>query len=206
MVGIVIDDGLIEFYIDRVAVDVVDANDGTRNFSPSHIHHGCVIPLARAHCEAIDEIVGVEVGIDIPNATLMIIESAERFGLNQLHQLRGRVGRGSKESECIFHITKKKSISTISEDGRKRLEAIVDLDDGFKLSEIDLEIRGEGKVTGTSQSGKSDLKVANLRYDYDLLIESKKIFESINDQKSFSEILKEAEMFFPNYFKIESST
>ena len=165
--------------------------------------------MKRMETKKIDILVStvvIEVGIDIPNATLMIIESAERFGLNQLHQLRGRVGRGSKESECIFHITKKKSISTISEDGRKRLEAIVDLDDGFKLSEIDLEIRGEGKVTGTSQSGKSDLKVANLRYDYDLLIESKKIFESINDQNSFSEILKEAEMFFPNYFKIESST
>jgi len=148
----------------------------------------------------------IEVGIDIPNASLMVIESAERFGLNQLHQLRGRVGRGNKQSECIFHITKKKSLTTISDDGRKRLEAIVLLDDGFKLSEIDLEIRGEGKVTGTSQSGKSDLKVANLRFDYDLLSESKYIFDSINDEKIKSKILKEAEMFFPNYFKVESST
>ena len=114
--------------------------------------------------------------------------------------------RGNKQSECIFHITKKKSLTTISDDGRKRLEAIVLLDDGFKLSEIDLEIRGEGKVTGTSQSGKSDLKVANLRFDYDLLSESKYIFDSINDEKIKSKILKEAEMFFPNYFKVESST
>ena len=162
--------------------------------------------MTRGEIDILISTVVIEVGIDIPNASLMVIESAERFGLNQLHQLRGRVGRGNKQSECIFHITKKKSLTTISDDGRKRLEAIVLLDDGFKLSEIDLEIRGEGKVTGTSQSGKSDLKVANLRFDYDLLSESKYIFDSINDEKIKSKILKEAEMFFPNYFKVESST
>ena len=162
--------------------------------------------MIRGEIDILISTVVIEVGIDIPNASLMVIESAERFGLNQLHQLRGRVGRGNKQSECIFHITKKKSLTTISDDGRKRLEAIVLLDDGFKLSEIDLEIRGEGKVTGTSQSGKSDLKVANLRFDYDLLSESKYIFDSINDEKIKSKILKEAEMFFPNYFKVESST
>ena len=162
--------------------------------------------MTRGEIDILISTVVIEVGIDISNATLMVIESAERFGLNQLHQLRGRVGRGNKQSECIFHITKKKSLTTISDDGRKRLEAIVLLDDGFKLSEIDLEIRGEGKVTGTSQSGKSDLKVANLRFDYDLLSESKYIFDSINDEKIKSKILKEAEMFFPNYFKVESST
>ena len=162
--------------------------------------------MTRGEIDILISTVVIEVGIDISNATLMVIESAERFGLNQLHQLRGRVGRGNKQSECIFHITKKKSLTTISDDGRKRLEAIVLLDDGFKLSEIDLEIRGEGKVTGTSQSGKSDLKVANLRFDYDLLSESKYIFDSINDEKIKSKILKEAEMFFPNYFKAESST
>ena len=116
----------------------------------------------------------IEVGIDIPNASLMIIESAERFGLNQLHQLRGRVGRGEKQSECIFHITNKKSLSTISEEGVKRLEAISTMSDGFKLSEIDLEIRGEGKVTGKNQSGRSDLKIADLRFDYGLLFNPKK--------------------------------
>ena len=148
----------------------------------------------------------IEVGIDIPNASLMIIESAERFGLNQLHQLRGRVGRGVKQSECIFHITNKKSLLTISDDGRKRLEAIVEIKDGFKLSEIDLEIRGEGKVTGTSQSGQSDLKIADLRFDYDLLLKSKNIYEELNSPKEKDLIFKEAKILFPNYFKADGTT
>jgi ATP-dependent DNA helicase RecG len=148
----------------------------------------------------------IEVGIDIPNASLMVIESAERFGLNQLHQLRGRVGRGEKQSECIFHITKKKSLSTISEDGKKRLEAIVELSDGFKLSEIDLEIRGEGKVTGKNQSGRSDLKIADLRYDYELLLESKSIYENIKGTDDSIEIFQEAKLLFPNYFAAEGTT
>ncbi len=148
----------------------------------------------------------IEVGIDIPNASLMIIESAERFGLNQLHQLRGRVGRGAKQSECIFHITNKKSLLTISDDGRRRLEAIVEIKDGFKLSEIDLEIRGEGKVTGTSQSGQSDLKIADLRFDYELLLKSKNIYEELNSSKEKEIIFKEAKILFPNYFKADGTT
>ena len=148
----------------------------------------------------------IEVGIDIPNATLIVIESAERFGLNQLHQLRGRVGRGTKQSECIFHITNKKTLESISDDGKKRLESIVKIDDGFKLSEIDLEIRGEGKVTGTHQSGKSDLKLANLRYDIELLLKSKEIFEDLKNDKDTDQIFTEAKLLFPNYFKVDSST
>ena len=148
----------------------------------------------------------IEVGIDIPNATLIVIESSERFGLNQLHQLRGRVGRGTKQSECIFHITNKKTLESISDDGKKRLESIVKIDDGFKLSEIDLEIRGEGKVTGTHQSGKSDLKLANLRYDIELLLKSKEIFEDLKNDKDTDQIFTEAKLLFPNYFKVDSST
>ena len=148
----------------------------------------------------------IEVGIDIPNATLMIIESAERFGLNQLHQLRGRVGRSDKQSECVFHVSKKKTLNTISEDGKKRLEAIVNIKDGFKLSEIDLEIRGEGKITGTSQSGQSDLKIADLRYDYKLLIESKNIFDQIESEDIKNLLFEEAQILFPNYFKASGTT
>tara|TARA_Y100000996_G_C22539771_1_gene649551 strand:+ start:30 stop:2201 length:2172 start_codon:yes stop_codon:yes gene_type:complete len=148
----------------------------------------------------------IEVGIDITNATLMILESAERFGLNQLHQLRGRVGRGDKQSECIFHITKKKTLSTISEDGKKRLEAIVEIKDGFKLSEVDLEIRGQGKVTGTAQSGQSDLKIADLRHDYELLLESQKIFDKIKSKDTKKLIFEEAKILFPNYFQAEGTT
>ena len=148
----------------------------------------------------------IEVGIDIPNATLMIIESAERFGLNQLHQLRGRVGRGEKQSECIFHVTNKKSLNTISEEGVKRLEAISTMSDGFKLSEIDLEIRGEGKVTGKNQSGRSDLKIADLRYDYALLLQSKKIYDDIDSLESSNKIFEEAKLLFPNYFQADGTT
>ena len=148
----------------------------------------------------------IEVGIDIPNASLMIIESAERFGLNQLHQLRGRVGRGVKKSDCIFHITDGKDMETITEVGNKRLKAIVENNDGFKLSEIDLQIRGEGKVTGTSQSGMSDLKIADIRYDYDILQLSKKYFENNITPKNNALIEEEAKILFPNFGKVEDST
>ncbi len=148
----------------------------------------------------------IEVGIDIPNASLMIIESAERFGLNQLHQLRGRVGRGEKKSDCIFHITDGKDMETITEVGNKRLKAIVENNDGFKLSEIDLQIRGEGKVTGTSQSGMSDLKIADIRYDYDILQLSKKYFENNITSKNTALIQEEAKILFPNFGKVEDST
>ena len=147
----------------------------------------------------------IEVGIDIPNPTLMIIESAERFGLNQLHQLRGRVGRGEKESECVFHITEGKDLETITDEGKKRLLAIVDNLDGFKLAEIDLQIRGEGKVTGTSQSGISDLKIADLRYDYEILEKSKEYFENISDQIGKA-VSNEAKILFPNFEDVEDTT
>ena len=161
------------------------------------------------HNKKIDILVStvvIEVGIDIQNATLMIIESAERFGLNQLHQLRGRVGRGDKESDCVFHVTDGKNMETITEVGKKRLQAIVENNDGFKLSEIDLQIRGEGKVTGTSQSGMSDLKIADIRYDYDILQSSKDYFE--NNVTTINEALiqEEAKILFPNFSKVEDST
>ena len=161
------------------------------------------------HNKKIDILVStvvIEVGIDIPNATLMIIESAERFGLNQLHQLRGRVGRGHKKSECIFHITDGKNMETITDVGNKRLKAIVENNDGFKLSEIDLQIRGEGKVTGTSQSGMSELKIADIRYDYDILNISKKYFENNITSHNESMIKEEARILFPDIARVVDST
>jgi len=148
----------------------------------------------------------IEVGIDIPNATLMIIESAERFGLNQLHQLRGRVGRGSKKSQCIFHISSKLDMSSITDVGNKRLNAIISTNDGFKLSELDLQIRGEGKVTGTDQSGLSDLKIADLRYDFDILNNSKIFFEKELTEELEEKIYNEAILLFPNFVKTEDTT
>lgn len=148
----------------------------------------------------------IEVGIDINNATLMIIESAERFGLNQLHQLRGRVGRGSKKSQCIFHISNKLTIDSVTDVGKQRLSAIVSTNDGFKLSEMDLQIRGEGKVTGTDQSGLSDLKIADLRYDFEILNLSKLFFNKEITPELEERIYVEATLLFPNFMKVEDTT
>ena len=162
--------------------------------------------MNNAEIDILISTVVIEVGIDIPNATLMIIESAERFGLNQLHQLRGRVGRGNKKSQCIFHISNKLDMDSITDVGKKRLSAIVSTNDGFKLSELDLQIRGEGKVTGTDQSGISDLKIADLRYDYDILNLSKNFFETELTKELEDIIYTEAIMLFPNFMKVDDTT
>jgi ATP-dependent DNA helicase RecG len=106
----------------------------------------------------------IEVGIDVPNATLMIIEHAERFGLSQLHQLRGRVGRGHAKSRCILLTPGK-----MSEDGEKRLRVMESTSDGFRIAEADLEIRGPGDFLGTRQSGMPDFRVANILRDGGIL-------------------------------------
>ncbi|MBK5277025.1 MAG: ATP-dependent DNA helicase RecG [Desulfuromonadales bacterium] len=106
----------------------------------------------------------IEVGIDVPNATLMVIEHAERFGLSQLHQLRGRVGRGPAKSCCILLTP-----GRMSEDGEKRLRVMESTSDGFRIAEADLEIRGPGDFLGTRQSGMPDFKVANILRDGSIL-------------------------------------
>jgi ATP-dependent DNA helicase RecG len=107
----------------------------------------------------------IEVGVNVPNASVMVIENAERFGLSQLHQLRGRVGRGADQSHCILVTTYK-----LSEDTRKRLEIMVQTNDGFEIAEADLKLRGPGDLEGTQQSGMAfDLKIADLTRDGQLL-------------------------------------
>ncbi len=106
----------------------------------------------------------IEVGIDVPNASLMVIESAERFGLSQLHQLRGRVGRGADQSYCILM-----SKDELSSDARKRLGVMVSTNDGFIIAETDLQLRGPGDIQGTQQSGLLDLKIADLTQDEAIL-------------------------------------
>jgi ATP-dependent DNA helicase RecG len=102
----------------------------------------------------------IEVGVNVPNASIMIIESAERFGLSQLHQLRGRVGRGAEKSFCILMTGNK-----LSKESKKRLSTMVRTQDGFEIAEVDMELRGPGDIMGTQQSGVLDLKIADLTKD-----------------------------------------
>lgn len=119
----------------------------------------------------------IEVGVNVPNATVMIIESAERFGLSQLHQLRGRVGRGGDQSYCVLMAGYK-----LSGDSRRRLEAMVESTDGFELAELDLKLRGYGDLEGTRQSGEMfDLKIASVSKDNQLMINVREISTEILD-------------------------
>jgi ATP-dependent DNA helicase RecG len=106
----------------------------------------------------------IEVGVNVPNASVMIIESAERFGLSQLHQLRGRVGRGSEQSYCVLV-----SGNKVSVEGKTRLQTMVDTNDGFQISEVDLKLRGPGDMMGTKQSGVLDFKIADIVIDNKIL-------------------------------------
>ena len=106
----------------------------------------------------------IEVGVDVPNASLMIIENAERLGLAQLHQLRGRVGRGSAQSSCVLMYR-----PPLSEQARSRLAVLRETSDGFEIARRDLELRGPGEVLGTRQTGMLQLRIADLMRDQDLL-------------------------------------
>ncbi len=116
----------------------------------------------------------IEVGIDVPNATVIVIENAERFGLSQLHQLRGRVGRGKEQALCFLV-----SGNKISQEASKRLKVMVSTTDGFKISEADFKIRGSGEIAGTKQSGLSEFKFADLIRDFQILLLAKEDAEKL---------------------------
>lgn len=118
----------------------------------------------------------IEVGIDVPNASVMVIENAERFGLSQLHQLRGRVGRGADQSYCILMAGNK-----LSSDSKQRLQAMVDTNDGFEIANIDLRLRGPGDIQGTRQSGVLDFKLADLIQDEKLVSFTRKLATELLD-------------------------
>jgi ATP-dependent DNA helicase RecG len=105
----------------------------------------------------------IEVGVDVPNATVMVIEQAERFGLAQLHQLRGRVGRGAEQSYCIL-VT-----SRMNDDARERIRTLVESNDGFHIAEMDLRLRGPGEFFGTRQSGLPAFRIGNIMRDAEIL-------------------------------------
>src|SRR5690625_2753762 len=119
----------------------------------------------------------IEVGVNVPNATVMIIENAERFGLSQLHQLRGRVGRGAEQSYCILM-----SGNKLSKEGKERLSTMVRTNDGFEVAEVDLKLRGPGDMSGTQQSGVLELKIADLAQDQNLLASVRQIVINIFDE------------------------
>ena len=119
----------------------------------------------------------IEVGVDVPNASVMVIENAERFGLSQLHQLRGRVGRGADQSYCILM-----SGNKLSNEGRKRLEIMVKTNDGFEIAEADLKLRGPGDMQGTRQSGLMEFKIVNLAKDGLLVSRTRAIAQKILDE------------------------
>ena len=116
----------------------------------------------------------IEVGVNVPNASVMVIESAERFGLSQLHQLRGRVGRGAEQSYCILMTGDK-----ISQDSLKRMQTMVRTNDGFEIAEVDLQLRGPGDLLGTQQSGLLDLKIANLSKDGQVVVMARDVAKEL---------------------------
>ena len=121
----------------------------------------------------------IEVGVDVPNATIMIVQEADRFGLAQLHQLRGRVGRGAEQSYCLLISRDKLELTDVAQ---SRLKALVDTTDGFELAEVDLELRGEGQLLGTRQSGWSDLRFTKLRVDRDLLERARELARELEGE------------------------
>lgn len=116
----------------------------------------------------------IEVGVNVPNASVMVIESAERFGLSQLHQLRGRVGRGAEQSYCILMTSDK-----LSADSRTRIKTMVETTDGFKISEVDMQLRGPGNILGTQQSGVVDFKKLDIVKDASIIKDAKNLVEHI---------------------------
>jgi ATP-dependent DNA helicase RecG len=128
----------------------------------------------------------IEVGVDVPNATVMIVEHSERFGLSQLHQLRGRVGRGEHKSFCILMLG-----YAVSDEARARVEFMEKTTDGFKIAEFDLEMRGPGEFLGTRQSGLAGFKMAHLVRDFPILLQAR--------EAAFEILKKDPTLKFPDH-------
>jgi ATP-dependent DNA helicase RecG len=137
--------------------------------------------MAKFNARELDVLVAttvIEVGVDVPNATVMIVQEADRFGLAQLHQLRGRVGRGAEQSYCLLV---SRSKDELTETAQRRLEALVGTTDGFELAEVDLDLRGGGQLLGTRQHGATELHFANFRRDRPLLERARAVARDLRD-------------------------
>ena len=142
----------------------------------------------------------IEVGVNVPNASVMVIESSERFGLSQLHQLRGRVGRGADQSYCILLTDYK-----LSADAKTRLQTMVETSDGFKIAEVDLKLRGPGNIMGTQQSGVLNLKIADVVKDTAILTKARNLaFEVLTEDPDLSK--PENEILQENYARIQKAS
>ena len=173
------------------ALDYKDLMDGyasiTRDFPPDQyqvsIVHGQMSPadkdfemqrFVKGETQIMVATTVIEVGVNVPNASVMIIESAERFGLSQLHQLRGRVGRGADQSYCVLMSSHK-----LSAEAKERLSTMVKTNDGFEIADVDLKLRGPGDLMGTRQSGVLDLKIADLAKDHRILHAARELAKQI---------------------------
>ena len=133
------------------------------------VKDGVMAAFARGEYDLLVSTTVIEVGVDVPNASVMVVEHAERFGLAQLHQLRGRVGRGSYQSHCLLLYQ-----APLSEAGRSRLKAIAETSDGFEIAERDLALRGPGDFFGTRQSGMPTLRVGDLLRDHGIMEQARR--------------------------------
>jgi ATP-dependent DNA helicase RecG len=140
----------------------------------------------------------IEVGVNVPNASVMVIENSERFGLSQLHQLRGRVGRGAEQSFCILMTGDK-----LSNDSKVRIKTMCETNDGFKVSEVDLDLRGPGNIEGTQQSGDIQLKISNLALDKAILEEARNAVVKLLEQDP--DLANPQHIGLRNYFKMHAS-
>ena len=140
----------------------------------------------------------IEVGVDVANASIMVVEHAERFGLTQLHQLRGRVGRGSEQSYCILVAYK-----PVNQLARKRLQTLVETSDGFEIAEADLQLRGPGEFFGIRQHGLPKLKIANLIEDYHILEAARKeAFSLIKEDSRLAQSKNQmVKIFFTRFYE-----
>ena len=140
----------------------------------------------------------IEVGVNVPNASVMVIESSEKFGLSQLHQLRGRVGRGSEKSFCVLLTGQK-----VSNDARERIKIMCATNDGFLIAEKDLELRGPGDIEGTRQSGALNFKLANIVNDKEVLEVAKTAAEKLVEEDHTLTLAKNLEL--KNYLESQKS-
>ena len=143
-----------------------------------------MLDFKNGDCNVLVSTTVIEVGVDVPNATVMVIHNADRFGLSQLHQLRGRVGRSDLQSYCFL------IAGDSSPEGVERLKILCKTDDGFKLSEADFRMRGSGDFIGTKQSGRTTTELGGLRYGSEAIFLAKKISDEVMSQPIFDDTIR----------------